>query len=45
MSEMEKLPSAGECVLVVVGFGVVVSLVSALWFARSEFRVKTPGSD
>lgn len=45
MSEVDKLPSAGECVLTVVGFGLVVSLVSALWFARSEFRVKTPGSD
>jgi ABC-2 type transport system permease protein len=45
MTEMEKLPSSGACVLVVLGFGVVVSVVSALLFARSEFRVKTPGSD
>lgn len=45
MAEMEKLPSASESVLTVVGFGLVVSVVSALWFARSEFRVKTPGSD
>jgi ABC-2 type transport system permease protein len=45
MTEMEKLPSAGTCVLIVLGVGVVISVVSALWFARSEFRVKTPGSD
>jgi ABC-2 type transport system permease protein len=45
MTEMEKLPSSGACVLTVLGFGVVVSVVAALWFARSEFRVKTPGSD
>jgi ABC-2 type transport system permease protein len=45
MTEMEKLPSSGVCVLIVLGFGVAVSAVSALWFARSEFRVKTPGSD
>lgn len=45
MSELDKLPSAGECVLTLVTFGVVVSALSALWFARKEFRVKTPGSD
>ncbi len=45
MTELAKLPSSGECVLVLLAFGVVVSLVSALRFARSEFRVKTPGSD
>jgi ABC-2 type transport system permease protein len=45
MNELDKLPTSGTCVAVVLGFGVVVSSVSALWFARSEFRVKTPGSD
>jgi ABC-2 type transport system permease protein len=45
MEELEKLPSSTECVLVLLGFGVVVSVVSALWFARTEFRMKTPGSD
>jgi ABC-2 type transport system permease protein len=45
MAEMDKLPSSGVCVLVLLGIGAVVSAVSALWFARSEFRVKTPGSD
>lgn len=45
MKEMDKLPSAGECIWLVVGVGAVASVVSAFWFARSEFRVKTPGSD
>jgi ABC-2 type transport system permease protein len=45
MMELDKLPSARECVLTLLVFGAVVSAVSALWFARTEFRVKTPGSD
>src|SRR5262249_34785754 len=45
MTDLTKLPSSGECVLALLWFGVVVSLLSALLFARSEFRVKTPGSD
>ena len=45
MADLTKLPSSGACVLIVLGFGVVVSAVSAVLFARSEFRVKTPGSD
>jgi len=45
MTDMEKLPSSGGCVLTLLVFGVLVSLVSALLFARSEFRVKTPGSE
>ena len=45
MADLEKLPSSGVCVLTLLGFGVVVSALSALWFARTEFRVKTPGSD
>ncbi|MBN9122772.1 MAG: ABC transporter permease subunit [Planctomycetes bacterium] len=45
MTEMEKLPSSGSCVLIVLGVGAVVAAVSALRFARSEFHVKTPGSD
>ena len=45
MTDLDKLPSAGECVLTLAAFGVVVSVLSALWFARKEFRVKTPGSD
>ena len=45
MEELDKLPGAGDCVLTVVGVAVLVSLLSARWFARSEFRMKTPGSD
>jgi ABC-2 type transport system permease protein len=45
MDDLAKLPSSGDCVLVLLGFGVALSVFSALWFARSEFRVKTPGSD
>jgi ABC-2 type transport system permease protein len=45
MADLEKLPSSSACVLTLLGFGAVISVISALWFARSEFRVKTPGSD
>jgi len=45
MADVEKLPSSGECALTLLGFGVAVAVVSALLFARTEFRVKTPGSD
>jgi ABC-2 type transport system permease protein len=45
MADLTKLPSSGECVLILLGVGAAVAAVSALTFARSEFRVKTPGSD
>jgi ABC-2 type transport system permease protein len=45
MNDLDKLPASGNCAAIVLIFGIAVSLVSALWFARSEFRVKTPGSD
>jgi ABC-2 type transport system permease protein len=45
MEDLAKLPSAGDCVLVLLGAGAVLSVLTALWFARTEFRVKTPGSD
>jgi ABC-2 type transport system permease protein len=45
MNDLDKLPASGSCVALVLGFAVVLALVSALWFARSEFHVKTPGSD
>jgi ABC-2 type transport system permease protein len=45
MADMAKLPSSGACLLTLLGFGLAVSAASALLFARSEFRVKTPGSD
>jgi ABC-2 type transport system permease protein len=45
MTDLEKLPPPGECALIVLGFGAAVAALSAVWFARSEFRVKTPGGD
>lgn len=42
ISDMEKIPTAGDCVQTLVVFGVVVTALTAWWFARSEFRVKTP---
>jgi hypothetical protein len=45
MTDLEKLPPPGECALTVLLFGAAVAVLSALWFARSEFRVKTPGGD
>jgi ABC-2 type transport system permease protein len=45
MEDLSVLPSAGNCVLTVVGVSLLVSLASARWFARSEYHVKTPGSD
>jgi ABC-2 type transport system permease protein len=41
--DLAALPSARQCVLTIVIFGVVATLLTALWFARREFRVKTPG--
>jgi ABC-2 type transport system permease protein len=45
MADLDKLPSSGDCVLVLLTFAAVVSAGSAVWFARSEYRVKTPGGD
>ncbi|MBX9579916.1 MAG: ABC transporter permease subunit [Gemmataceae bacterium] len=45
MEDLAKLPSSGDCVWTVLGVAVVVSALSSWWFARSEFRMKTPGSD
>jgi ABC-2 type transport system permease protein len=40
--DLEKAPTAERCVVVLVTFGVVVTALTALWFSRREFRVKTP---
>lgn len=40
--DLEVEPSAERCMLILLSFGIAVTLVSALWFARREFRVKTP---
>ena len=45
MPDLDKLPSSAESVLTLLGAGAVLAVISALWFARTEFRVKTPGSD
>jgi ABC-2 type transport system permease protein len=45
MEDLARLPSAGECVFTVLAAAALVSSLSALWFARSEFRMKTPGGD
>jgi ABC-2 type transport system permease protein len=43
MTDPAKLPTAAASLVTVLAFGVVVSLLSALLFARSEYPVKTPG--
>lgn len=45
MTDLELLPLPRTCVLILLGFGLAVAILSAHWFARREFRVKTPGSD
>lgn len=40
--DLDTAPTAGRCVLTLVGFGVAVTALTAVWFARREFRVKTP---
>jgi ABC-2 type transport system permease protein len=40
--DLETAPSAGECVLYVVAVSYVLASVTALWFSRREFHVKTP---
>jgi ABC-type transport system involved in multi-copper enzyme maturation permease subunit len=45
LPDLNPLPNSGRCVLILLGFGVVVSVLSSLRFARSEFHVKTPGGE
>lgn len=40
--DLELEPTAQRCALILLGVGSMIILVSALWFARREFRVKTP---
>ena len=40
--DLEKAPSAEKCLVTLLGFGVAVTALTAVWFARREFRVKTP---
>ncbi|MFL5327493.1 MAG: ABC transporter permease [Gemmataceae bacterium] len=39
-----NVPTADQCLRRLVGFAVVATLFSAWWFARREYRVKTPGA-
>jgi ABC-2 type transport system permease protein len=41
--DLATIPSAQNCVLTIVAFGGIATLLTAAWFARREFRVKTPG--
>jgi ABC-2 type transport system permease protein len=40
--DLTTVPDAGTCALTLVGFGMAVTALAALWFARREFRMKTP---
>jgi hypothetical protein len=40
--DLEKIPTAESAVRTLLVSGLVVTLLTALWFARREFRVKTP---
>jgi ABC-2 type transport system permease protein len=40
--DLEKVPTAERCVVTLLTFGAVVTALTALWFSRREFRVKTP---
>jgi ABC-2 type transport system permease protein len=42
MSDLDKVPDAGTCVLVLLGVSLAITAVTALLFARREFRMKTP---
>ena len=45
MTDLDMLPTSGECVLTLMGFSAVVSVLSALLFARTEFHVCNPKID
>jgi ABC-2 type transport system permease protein len=41
--DVATVPTARTCVLTIVLFALAITLLTAAWFARREFRVKTPG--
>jgi ABC-2 type transport system permease protein len=43
--DLQTVPTTSRCVLTLVGFGVIVTLLAALRFARQEFHMKTPESN
>jgi ABC-2 type transport system permease protein len=40
--ELDKVPTAERCVWTLLLFGAAVAVLTAVWFSRREFRVKTP---
>jgi hypothetical protein len=40
---LDKLVTTEQAVWRLVGFAVIATLVAGWWFARREYRVKTPG--
>jgi ABC-2 type transport system permease protein len=40
--DLAEEPSARRCVVILLAFGLVLTALTGLWFARREFRVKTP---
>lgn len=40
--DLDLVPTAGSCMQRLLGFGLIVTALTALWFAQREFRVKTP---
>jgi ABC-2 type transport system permease protein len=40
--DLDKVPSADYCVVTLLVFGLAATVLTAVWFARREFRVKTP---
>jgi ABC-2 type transport system permease protein len=40
--ELDKVPNSSTCVLTLLGAGVAITTLAALWFSRREFRMKTP---
>jgi ABC-2 type transport system permease protein len=41
--DLEKVPTAGQCLSIILGFAAALTAAAALGFARREFRMKTPG--
>jgi hypothetical protein len=41
--DLATIPSAEKCVATVGVCATIITLLTAFYFARQEFRVKTPG--
>lgn len=40
--DLHKAPDGGTCVLTLLGLGLAITALAALWFSRREYRMKTP---